>query len=330
MTTICFFDDVDVSLLPQADYYAGYADGIFANIAAIHSRFPAAGILSIAVRASDVADALDVEPFDATTSQAVPWFKLALSRGVTKPCIYSSVSNINTIVDLFNKAGIPRTAYRLWSAHYGLGSHICGPTTCKATEFACDATQFTSTAEGKSLDESVALSTFFSPVIPPPAGNPTLSLGDTGNAVNELQGRLNVWHASPQLTVDGSFGPATLTAVRTFQQGHALTVDGVVGPATWGALLKAPPPTSFGAPADVKADTHRVLVTWKPPAAVDGKEPDGYHLVLMEGSRIFHQGTVPVCEASYWGLSEGVKYDLEITATGGPGTPTTARVSFTA
>ena len=50
---------------------------------------------------------------------------------------------------------------RLWSAHYGLGEHICGPNSCKALSIEADGTQWTSSALGRVLDQSELQSNFF-------------------------------------------------------------------------------------------------------------------------------------------------------------------------
>lgn len=63
----------------------------------------------------------------------------------------------------------------------------------------------------------------------------TVKSGSTGEAVKAVQSQLNT--RGYGLTVDGSFGPATDTAVRDFQGDHGLTVDGVVGKQTWNALV---------------------------------------------------------------------------------------------
>jgi hypothetical protein len=42
---------------------------------------------------------------------------------------------------------------------------------------------------------------------------------------------------SPELIVDGVFGPCTLAAVRAFQRGRRIKVDGIVGKVTWAHLL---------------------------------------------------------------------------------------------
>ena len=66
---------------------------------------------------------------------------------------------------------------------------------------------------------------------------PTLKNGASSTAVSSLQGLLN--NRGSSLAVDGSFGPATLSAVRSFQSSNGLEVDGTVGPITWSHLLRA-------------------------------------------------------------------------------------------
>lgn len=65
---------------------------------------------------------------------------------------------------------------------------------------------------------------------------PVLYHGKTGTSVKALQAILNVLYGC-NLTIDGSFGSATQSAVRTFQSKHNLTVDGCVGPKTWARLF---------------------------------------------------------------------------------------------
>jgi peptidoglycan hydrolase-like protein with peptidoglycan-binding domain len=64
---------------------------------------------------------------------------------------------------------------------------------------------------------------------------PTQSTGNRGVDVQAIQ-YLLAHHGHPVDPI-GVFGPATNTAVRTFQSEHGLTVDGIVGPNTWGALV---------------------------------------------------------------------------------------------
>ncbi|GGJ08974.1 GH25 family lysozyme [Streptomyces brasiliensis] len=70
---------------------------------------------------------------------------------------------------------------------------------------------------------------------PPTASWPTVQQGATGERVKTVQYLLGAHGAA--LTVDGAFGPATYSAVRSFQSASGLSVDGVVGPQTWQALI---------------------------------------------------------------------------------------------
>jgi peptidoglycan hydrolase-like protein with peptidoglycan-binding domain len=61
-----------------------------------------------------------------------------------------------------------------------------------------------------------------------------LSQGSGGRCVAELQRLLNTHGFG--LVIDGDFGSATASAVRSFQSSHGLLVDGIVGPRTKAAL----------------------------------------------------------------------------------------------
>ncbi len=59
--------------------------------------------------------------------------------------------------------------------------------------------------------------------------------GDIGPNVKAIQFLLR--QRGYSLTADGNFGPATKSAVITFQQANGLTADGIVGPNTWSKLV---------------------------------------------------------------------------------------------
>ncbi|MET9660041.1 N-acetylmuramoyl-L-alanine amidase [Streptomyces sp. NPDC006510] len=64
---------------------------------------------------------------------------------------------------------------------------------------------------------------------------PSLQQGASGDGVKRLQRSLTAALGST-VGVDGSFGPATVTAVRSYQTSRGLNADGIVGPDTWTAL----------------------------------------------------------------------------------------------
>ena len=64
-----------------------------------------------------------------------------------------------------------------------------------------------------------------------------VAMGASGVLVEDLQRTLNArLSPSPELSVDGDFGPVTEEAVRRFQQERGLEVSGKVGDETWKAL----------------------------------------------------------------------------------------------
>ena len=65
------------------------------------------------------------------------------------------------VLPVLSQAGIARARTRLWTAHYGLGEHICGPASCGALSVNADGTQWTSSAMGLVLDQSLLVADFF-------------------------------------------------------------------------------------------------------------------------------------------------------------------------
>lgn len=71
-----------------------------------------------------------------------------------------------------------------------------------------------------------------------PAGGPRLVVGARGDAVKELQTRLQALGLYAG-AIGGNFGPATEAAVKAFQRQKGLPVDGWAGPQTMAALRAA-------------------------------------------------------------------------------------------
>src|SRR6266567_2982571 len=124
------YDTIENNQFPSgAAAYAGYVDGSIGNqpnYAYIVSAFPKAQHLSIALFSSDNADALDVEPGASTPSEIPAWYARQRARGIQRPCVYASASAMNdSVLPVLSGANIYRSAVRLWTAHYGVGEHIC-------------------------------------------------------------------------------------------------------------------------------------------------------------------------------------------------------------
>ena len=149
-------DSVTVADLPMGmDAYAQYVDGGWPDYAQMVARFPDALHLSITTRrAADMqADALDVEPLDAwPPGPEIPAF--ILGRAGLR-VVYVARDNVALVMGVAELP--PRSRWKLWTAHYGFGEHICGPTTC-GLEWQADGTQWTDTGP---YDLSILLDTFF-------------------------------------------------------------------------------------------------------------------------------------------------------------------------
>ncbi len=76
------------------------------------------------------------------------------------------------------------------------------------------------------------------------SGFKNASFAQSSMSVTDVQHALNALGANPPLQEDGSAGPHTTAAIKSFQQQAGITVDGVVGPQTVAALQHATSPLS--------------------------------------------------------------------------------------
>jgi hypothetical protein len=277
-------------------------------VAAIKARFPHADILTISVYAGGAGMALDVEPFDATNSQAATkWYSV----------YYTSASNAEALVNMLAAHGIARSSYKLWTAHYTGEAHLCGAG-CGYPAVHADGTQY---ASNNNFDTSWLQEDFFGATAP--ASN-VLSSGATGSAVTVLQQRLNAWGA--KLVVDSDFGPSTLAAVKAFQKAHGLAVDGVVGPATWAQLDATPAPPgkwAYSAPLDltVRGGRTTALFTWRAPVLNGHPAPKSYTVRVYDASgHMVTQRTANGLSIQIGSLKAGA-HTAYVWANGGPSAP---------
>lgn len=147
--------------------YAGYIDGNWPDFATIAANHPNAYLLDLTVYLTNAGKGLDIEAGDANPSQFPTYYTERARAGVDRPVAYASISVMPSIIAAAASQNIPRSLYRLWSAHYGAGSHICGPGTCGGVQV--DGTQWID--HNNLWDESLLLDTFFTNhtnPIPPP------------------------------------------------------------------------------------------------------------------------------------------------------------------
>lgn len=144
------------SLPPGMDAYAGYLNGRWATWDALYKAFRPGTkpLLSIDVTGGfPEADCLDVEKGDASVADVAWWLDRAVALHPW-PAVYVSVARAQAVIDA---AGGRR--FRLWTAHYGQGEHICNPGCGFGLDRGADGTQW---IDHGGWDESVLLSDFFS------------------------------------------------------------------------------------------------------------------------------------------------------------------------
>lgn len=160
---VLMFDSVTVAAIPKnAKAVAGYVGGRWPTFSYLGKCFPSAWKISIAVSASEDAECLDVENGDATNAQAPSWYKRQLARGVVRPRLYTSVSNVEPLREVMKGAGFDVPYDDIWSAHYTLKPHRCGPACGFGMRGVVGATQFHNNFRGRNLDASLCSPTFFS------------------------------------------------------------------------------------------------------------------------------------------------------------------------
>lgn len=193
MSLKVMLDDVNLATLEahasSADAVAGYVNGSYANWPVLVAKYASSGkhLLSIDVqnKPSAGAQCLDIEKGDAVIGDAPSWAKATAAAGKAAsdlryyPKLYTSESNLVALVAAMTAAGIARGDYMIWSAHYTGKAHICGPKSCGSAVQA-DATQWTSSYQGVSLDCSQAYGYFFAG--PPAATAPATVTGTAAPA----------------------------------------------------------------------------------------------------------------------------------------------------
>jgi hypothetical protein len=154
--SIALYDAINLEAIPPAaPAVAGYVDGRWPTYHLLRDRWPRAHLLSIAVRASSDAAALDVEQGDAEPADAANWVLRQLKRGLDRPVLYASVSAMQPLIDTVLAHGVKRGQFRLWTAHYTGRAHLCSRACGFGFHDQAGATQWTDRAEGRSLDQSL-------------------------------------------------------------------------------------------------------------------------------------------------------------------------------
>lgn len=154
--TLVMGDSITAGHIPGwVQVEAGYVDGKFQSYYGLNPRKKRLSITAIGLKP---ADAGDFERGDLKLATA----PRILAKGSW--CIYTSVANVSRLLQI-----VPRTRFKLWTAHYGIGAHICNPLCYPGMPTWADGTQWID--HTNRWDESLLQDNFFSQWAPPPVIN---------------------------------------------------------------------------------------------------------------------------------------------------------------
>lgn len=167
------YDDVTVSLIPSsAQAVLGYTDGQYANRTEMRAAFPHALQTYLCVQGTDLtADGVDSEAGDAPISAVVSFVHQKLKQN-RKPVVYTFLAQMQETLNAIYASGVPREKLIILCAHVTEVPHICTPACGFGLTETVDATQWTFTALGRNLDESLCAPSYFERELVPPPPKP--------------------------------------------------------------------------------------------------------------------------------------------------------------
>lgn len=144
----------DIGLLPNGlDMYASYVDNLRGYSELVAARESSGAFLLSITIFGGAAHCGDVEPQAMRPADLPSWLDhVALLDPRLDPAVswvYTSASQMGTANQYIGSRRVIR-----WSAHYGFGAHVCGPTTCGWPQ--ADWTQWDDKgAQGQNIDRSI-------------------------------------------------------------------------------------------------------------------------------------------------------------------------------
>lgn len=168
--TLVMYDSIDPSQFEglSMDAAAGYVDGAWPTYSVLARYVPAGTTLMSITVFGNAADCVDQESGNIAVGPAANWVRKRLAQGHWRPVVYTSASNMQTMINALAGVGVAVKDVRLWSAHYTYTPHICAPSVCGYPKV--DGTQWTHKAHGRNLDQSQLKQDFFgtAPATPTP------------------------------------------------------------------------------------------------------------------------------------------------------------------